>query len=377
MDADPPGLARLRLVQFVPSLWHGGAELVAVNLSLALRDRVERLVVASSGGEPYSERLTAAGISLEIVPRPWPHPRPIVRSAIAVARILRRERPHVIHAHNPGAGAAAWLARRLARMPELAIVTTYHGVAGVRVARAKRVLALSSDLVVGVGPAVTRSLVEHGLPAERTTTIFNAVDPVARRPTAEIRAEFGVADGVPLVVNVGRYEEQKNQALLVDALARLNRPLKALVVGYGTLEAELRARASDAGLEGDVVLTGMREDVPDLIAAADAFVLSSDWEALPLVVLEALSLGTPVVATSAGGVSDVVADGRTGLLVRPGDAEGLATALARVLDEPELVERLTSAGRGFVRRHCSLERMAVLYGAAYDAAIAGRAARRH
>ncbi len=377
MDAPPSGLARLRIVQFVPSLWHGGAELVAVNLALALQERVGRLVVASSGGEPYSERLRAAGISLEIVPRPWPRPRPIVRSAISLARILRRERPHVVHAHNPGASAAAWLARRLARMPELAIVTTYHGVADARVARAKRALGRYSDLVVGVGPGVTRSLVERGLPAERTATIFNAVDPVARRSAAELRGEFGVADGVPLIVNVGRYVDQKNQALLVDALARLRRPLKALVVGYGELEESLRARAAAAGLGDDIVLTGMRQDVPDVIAAADVFVLSSDWEALPLVVLEALWLGTPVVATSAGGVSDVIADGRTGLLVRPGDADGLAAALARVLDEPGLAERLTSAGREFVEQHCSLETMVVSYGAAYDTAIALRRRRRH
>src|SRR3954452_20646536 len=103
MDAGPPELDDLRLVQFVPSLWQGGAELVAVNLAFALKDRVARLVVASSGGEPYTQRLREGGVELEIVPRPWPRPLPIVRSARGLARVLRRERPHVIHAHNPGA----------------------------------------------------------------------------------------------------------------------------------------------------------------------------------------------------------------------------------------------------------------------------------
>src|SRR4051812_27479965 len=181
MDASTPELEELRLVQFVPSLWQGGAELVAVNLALALKDRVARLVFASSGGKPYTERLRDGGVELDLVPRPWPRPIPIFRSARALARILRREQPHVIHAHNPGASAAAWLARRLARMPRIAIVTTYHGVVPTRVGHANRSLALFSDLVVGVGPTATRALVEHGFPAERTRTIYNAVDPQVDR----------------------------------------------------------------------------------------------------------------------------------------------------------------------------------------------------
>src|SRR3954469_8068002 len=176
MDAGrPPDLKDLRLVQFVPSLWQGGAELVAVNLAFALKDRVGRLVFASSGGEPYTQRLREGGVELEIVPRPWPRPVPIARSARALARVLRRERPHVIHAHNPGASAAAWLARLLARMPQTAIVTTYHGVVPTRIGNANRALGFFSDLVVGVGPTATETLVERGLPAERTRTIFNAV----------------------------------------------------------------------------------------------------------------------------------------------------------------------------------------------------------
>jgi glycosyltransferase involved in cell wall biosynthesis len=372
MDAAAPNLARLRVVEFVPSLWHGGAELVAVSLASALDDRVERLVIASSGGDPYTEQIRAAGISLEIVPRPWPRPVPIVRSAIALARVLRRERPQVIHAHNPGASAAAWLARRLALMPRIAIVTTYHGVIPARLARANRALAFFSDLVVGVAPSVTRMLIERGLPAERTTTIFNAVEAEVRRPHTEVRAEFGVPEGVPLIVSVGRYVEEKNQALLIDALARLQRPFKALVAGYGELESDLQAQIEAAGLEQDVILTGRREDVADLTGAADVFVLSSDWEALPLVVLEALHLETPVVTTDAGAIADVI-DAQTGVLVGRGDANALAAGIERVLGDPDLAARLAAAGRAFVLEHCSLDHMVDAYSAAFTDAINRRA----
>jgi glycosyltransferase involved in cell wall biosynthesis len=373
MDAAAPELARLRVVQFVPSLWHGGAELVAVSLALALRERVERLVIASSGGDPYTERVRAAGIPLEIIPRPWARPWALFRSAGALARLLRRERPHVVHAHNPGASAAAAIARVLARMPKLAIVATYHGVPPARVRRAMQAFALSADLVVGVTPSATHALVEGGLPDERAATIFNAVEVEARRSAAEVRSEFGVPHGVPLVVNVGRHVEEKNQALLVDALARLRRPLRALFVGDGPMTDTLRERVAAAGLDGECVLTGERGDAPDLIAAADVFVLSSDREALPLVVLEAMSLSTPVVSTAVGGVPDVVADGETGLLAPIGDGAALATAIGRVLDERELADRLATAGKRFVEEHCSFPAMVAAYLDVYRDAIERRA----
>jgi glycosyltransferase involved in cell wall biosynthesis len=257
-------------------------------------------------------------------------------------------------------------------MPEVAIVATYHGVPPPAVRRARRAFARSADLVVGVTPSATRAL---GLPAGRTATIFNAVEVEAHRPASEIRADFGVPEGVPLVINVGRHVEQKNQALLVEALAHVQRPLKALLVGHGPLSADLRARIAAAGRGNDLVLTGERSDVADLVAAADVFALSSDWEALPLVVLEAMSLGTPVASTAVGGVPDVIVDGTTGLLVPPRDGEALTAAVQRILDDPELASRLATAGKRFVDEHCSLPAMVAAYLDAYRDAVGRRAGR--
>ncbi len=369
--------ARLRLAQVIPSLWQGGLERVATSLTIALARELDRVVVCSSGGEPYEEELRRAGVTVERIPRPWPRPIPLVRSALAIARILRRERPHVVHAHNPAASAAAALARILARTPETAIVTTYHGVVPSRLGRANRALVLSADLVVGVGPSSTLALIEAGLPPGRSVTIFNAVDARARRPAEDVRSELA-AEGAPLVVTVGRYVEEKNQALLLDALsvlARRGRDLRALVVGYGPLEAALREQVRALGLDGTCTVTGRRDDAEDLIAAADVVVLSSDSEALPVVLVEALALGTPVVSTDVGSVGDVVEDGVTGLLVPPGDAAALAAALERVLDEPGLAERLAARGRRLAQERCSLASMVESYREAYADALARRAHR--
>jgi glycosyltransferase involved in cell wall biosynthesis len=371
MDAAP----RLRVLQVIPSLWHGGLERVATSLTLALAEdpAVDRVIVCSSGGNPYSEELRRHGIEFEPIPRPFPRPASLAGAAFTLARILRRERPHVVHTHNPGATAAAALARILARRREIPIVASFHGVLPSRVRRATRALSLA-DLVIGVSPTTTRALVDAGLAADRTTTIFNAVAP-EERPGAEVRQEFD-AVGVPLVVTVGRYVGEKNQALLLEALAQLERPLRALIVGYGPREEELRSRADELGLGDAVVVTGRRDDAPDLIAAADVFALSSSSEALPLVLIEAMALGTPVVATAVGGVADVVADGRTGLLVPPGDAAALASAIRRVLGEPGLAERLRSEAGSFVEEHCSLPAMVAAYRGVYTDAIARRAGAR-
>lgn len=374
-DGSPPSLEGLRLVQIIPYLGFGGLERVATSLTLALAPEVERVVVCSSGGEPFGAELRAAGVPVELIPRPFPRPKPLVRAARAMARVFRRERPHVVHAHNPAAAAAAALARILARTPETAIVTTFHGVLPHRIGRANRALALSSDLIVGVGPSSTRALIDKGLSEERTVTIFNAVDVRADRSAEEVRHEFQ-AEGVPLVVTVGRYVKEKNQALLLEALALLagrGRRLRALVVGYGPREERLKELSRGLGLEDAVVVTGQREDAADLIAAADVFVLSSDSEALPLVVIEAMSLDTPVVSTDVGGVGDAIADGCTGLLVPPGNAEALAAAIEQVLDDPALAARLAEEGLRFVQDRCSLESMVAAYREAYLEAIARRA----
>jgi len=368
--------AGLRIVQVIPSLWHGGLERMATTLTIALEadPAVERVVVCTSGGDPYLEELHEHGIDVITIPRPFPRPGPLVRAARSLAQVIREEQPHVVHAHNPGAAAAAALGRTLARAGHVAIVSSFHGVLPRRIGRAVRALSFS-DLIVGVSPTTTRALVKAGLPAEKTATIFNAVQPQAVRGEAEVRAEFH-ADGVPLIITVGRYVGEKNQALLLDALALLGRPLRGLVVGYGPREGELRSHAAGLGLAEMVSVTGRRDDTADLIAAADVFALSSSSEALPLVLIEAMSLGTPVVATSVGGIADVVTDGETGLLVPPGDVAALSGAIGRVLGDRALADRLAAGGHRFATEHCSIPAMVAAYRDVYTDAIARRAGAR-
>lgn len=376
--ADAVPLERLRVVEVVPTLRTGGLERVATRLAIRLRPLVEHVVIATSGGEPFEGVARAAGVEVATIPRPRRAPGQLLASAWALAHILRRDRPDVVHAHNPLAGAAAAIARVLARRRDLVIVTTFHGVDPHELGRASRALALSSDVVVGVSPSVTRALHDVGLGEDRSATVFNSVDLVLTRAAGEVRDEFGL-DDAELVVNVGRYVEQKNHPMLLDAIEQLRpeRPrLRALLVGVGPLEEQTRAEVERRRLDGVVLMTGRRTDAVDIAAAADVFALSSRTEAMPLALLEAMGLGRAVVATDVGGISDAVVDGENGVLVPEGDAEAFADAIRRLLDDTALARRLGENAAAFIAQHCAEEAMVDSYTAIYREALQRRRARR-
>jgi glycosyltransferase involved in cell wall biosynthesis len=365
-----------RVLQLIPLLRVGGLERVATTLSIALSDRGVHVTVCSKGGEPFEPLLLAAGVPVVHIPRLKPQLRALATSSWVLARVLRRERPDIVHAHNPTAAVAAAIARRFARLPEMAIVTTYHGVVPERVNRAAKTMAAASDLVVGVGPTSTQALLAAGLAPDRARTIHNAVAPATRRDAGAVRAEFDAVDA-ELVVTVGRYVAEKNQALLLEAVARLApaRPrLRLLIVGRGPLESALRERLATLGLSGIATVTGERADAVDITAAADVFALSSDSEGLPLALLEAMALGTSAVSTDAGGVRDALVDGNTGLLVPVGNAAALADALDRLLADSTLRSELTMNAAAYVERTCSAQAMTELYLELYSEVVARRRA---
>ena len=370
----------MRVVQVVPSLAVGGLERVATTLTLRLHERDTDVVVCTRGAyddHTLQELLERAGVPLVRIPRPRPRPRDLVAAALAIAPVLRKRRPDAIHAHNPGAAIAAALARTLARARETAIVTTYHGLPPEKMGPAMRVLSLTSDLVTGIGPTATGELAHAGFPRERLVTVRNATDAAATRPRDEVRREFGLEDA-EIVTTVGRYVEEKNQALQLEALAVLapERPrLRGMLVGVGPLRDELDRRAHELGIHDRVLLTGARADAIDIVAASDVLTLTSTREGLGLTLIEAMAVGTPVVATAVGGIVDVVVDDETGLLVSAGDVHGLARAIARLLDDDALRARLVARGRARVEAEFSVDAMVDGYLAAYSTAASRRRTR--
>jgi glycosyltransferase involved in cell wall biosynthesis len=273
------------------------------------------------------------------------------RSAPALFRLLRRERPRLVHVTD--VWPQALVAARLARVPRLLV--THH------TPELPRRDNLFGRLWQRLG-WLTRPEVIYTSEADRSR---DGRSPSHVVPLGIELERFSSGkptlhkDG-PLVGNVARLARQKGQRTLLDA-ARLvlerRRDARFAIVGDGELRDELRRHAEDLGLGGRVLFTGARDDVPDLLASFDVFAFPSLFEGLCLAVIEAQAAGVPVVATPVGGIRETVVDGETGLLVPPESPGELADAILRVLDRPEEARRLADEARRRVLERFSVKRM--------------------
>ncbi len=318
----------------------GGAERQVMLLAKGLKRRGWRasvVALSGSGGEARRD-LESAGVAFLTLSmrKGLADPRGWVRFHVW----LRRERPDVVHAHL---SHAVWLARwaRLgAAIP--AVVDTLHssstGTVGRRLGyRLSRRLA---DRVTAVSEAVAKAhLQARMVSGEKLTVLPNGIDTKAWRPDAQVRAVMrGQLDleDVFVWLAVGRLEPVKDYPTLLAAMARVPEPSLLLIAGAGPLRSELAGLAARLGVGRRVRFLGFQPEVKRWMQTADGFVLASRWEGLPMALLEASACGLPIVATDVPGTREAVADGQTGRLAAPGEAEALAAAMtATILDSPE------------------------------------------
>lgn len=297
--------------------------------------------------------------------------------------VLRRLRPTIVHTRNLAAlemQGPALLAGVRAR------IHGEHGwdmqaASNPRHCRLRRLckplvghyIALSGELETYLRDAV-------GTPAASITRICNGVDSERFHPGRDrspLPSGFAPPDAL-VVGTVGRLEPVKDQSNLARAFIRLvesvpeaRRRLRLVIVGDGSLRAEVENLLAEAGLRDLTWLPGARDDVSDLLRALDLFVLPSRAEGISNTILEAMACGLPVVATAVGGNAELVVDGLTGRLVPAGDPAALAAAIQTYLDDPGLLDAHGVAGRRRVEERFSLDAMVAAYLAVYDA-VSGR-----
>jgi glycosyltransferase involved in cell wall biosynthesis len=262
----------------------------------------------------------------------------------------------LVHAHSPVAAVGARLVLRGgARRP---LVYTEHNV-WARYHPATRWANMitfgRNDHVFTVSDEVRRSIRYLPFQGKRRTpsveTLYHGIDlgRVARSAEADgVRAELGIPDGAPLIGTVANLKPGKGQRHLLKAAVVVRRHLpqaRFVLVGVGPSEDALRREAAALGLNGSVLFTGFRQDAVRISAALDLFVLPSEYEGLPIALVEAMALGRPVVATRAGGTPEVLADGVQGRLVPPRDPSALAEAIVAVLQDEPARRRMGDAGR--------------------------------
>jgi len=356
---------RLKIAQVITRLDPGGSSDMVVALCERLdRERFDVALVAGPSADPV-ERPDALAERLGIAALECPHlgreVRPVadLRALRELTAVFGKLRPDVVHVHTSKAGALGRMAAKLARGRNPVVYTPhghlfygYYGRAGTGlVTLAERVLAplakrittltdisRAEHLARGIGRARQFVTVPPGIDLGR----FNA-DPCARDA---MRAELGLS-GRFAVGWVGRFTAVKGPGLFVEACGSVARELPNaafVLAGDGELRGETEKRAEALGIEGVCRFLGPRRDVPAILNACDAFVLSSRNEGFGLAVAEAMACGTPVVATDVGGVREVLADGRCGRLVPPGDARALADAVLELAGNAAGRAELARAG---------------------------------
>lgn len=371
-------MSRVRVLQVITRLIVGGAqETVMDTASLLDRERfqVEVLCGPQTGSEgSLIEEARGRSIPLTILPelRREADPAGDLRALARLARLIQAGRFQVVHTHSSKAGILGRLAARLAGVP--VIVHTVHGwsfhagmpapaqLAGVAL---ERLAASFSHALVAVTPRDIQKGLRAGIGRPGQYRLIRSAIPLeafeARRDQREeARRELGLPPEALVLGNVGRFSPQKNPLDWARVAARVAGALpecRLLLVGDGPLRSQVEALLAGCGLAGRSTFTGLRRDIPRLVAAMDVFLLTSLWEGLPRVIPQAMAMGLPVVAYAVDGVAEALRGGETGYACRPGALDEAAGYCLELLKDPQRREALGRRARAFARAEFGLDRM--------------------
>lgn len=341
----------MRILLLSTSMGMGGADQQILMLARAMRSRGHEVRIVAlaplgpMGLEAQREGIEVESLELERNLRAIPR-------VLRLVRIIRAWRPDVLHSHMVHANLLARAIRPVAGMP--ALVSTIHSIndgGSLRMAAYRLTSGLVDRFTIISRLAAERYIAIKAVPARRLQVVPNAVDTDRFRKLPEARAvlrrELGLGDEFVWLA-VGRFEPAKDYPTMIAAFARLAaaRPAsRLLLVGQGSLRSEVEGMVRAAGVEEGVRFLGVRRDIPALMNAADSYLLSSAWEGMPVVLLEAAAAELPIVATRVGGVAEVVEDGSTGLLVRSADPAALSGAMEK-MESQTREARLAMGARG-------------------------------
>jgi glycosyltransferase involved in cell wall biosynthesis len=370
------------IVFFMPLLRLGGAEQLVLETVRVCRSRHTSLrftvVTLDAQGDQMTPRLAEYRCGVIDLGARRLDPRAVFR----LRHALSAARPDLLHSHLPRAGVIARLA--VGRQPAVPHIYTEHNLQGAyhgltRLLNARTLhwntvtVAVSNAVlsdVLAVSPRLRRS-------TGRTRMVPNGVDAGALRrqaPTREAaRHALQLDDVSPVIGVVAHFRTDKGHLVLLEALRVLNRPdLVVLFAGRDDgNEQAVRHAVTRYGLERQVRFLGFRDDVATVLASLDVVVFPSLREGLPVALLEAMALGVPVVATTAGGIPSVIRDGVSGLLCPTSDAVSLADGVARALDDRALRARMGAEGQRVVASQFELNDMVDRYAELYHELIAG------
>ncbi len=348
------------------SLSYGGAQTLVIELIMQLLKRgwkVNFISMIPPTAATFVQRLTAAGV--EVVSLGMRRGVANPRALFQLAGILSRWRPSIVHSHMVHANLLARAVRLIAPVPVL--VSTAHNVyeGSGKLMLAYRISDWLADVTTNVSQAaVERYIAIHAVPAKKIRFIPNGIDvhrfrvDEQRRQTC--RKQLGVTDEFVWFA-VGRIDAAKDYPTMLRAFNQTRTAKRSLllVAGEGPLENEMKQLCAQLNIVAQTRFLGVTDQIPDLLNAADAYLMSSAWEGMPIVLLEAAASGLPIVATDVGGNREVVIDGKSGLLVPPHTPDKLAVAMQHLMHLPVTDRRLMGhCGRNHVLKNYNIERIA-------------------
>jgi glycosyltransferase involved in cell wall biosynthesis len=370
----------MKILLLSTSMGMGGADKLLLAAAQELRSRGHEVrIVSLTPLGPMGLEARSLGIPTESLEmrRGFPDPRGLMR----LAGLIRAWRPDVLHSHMVHANLMARALRLFVPIP--AVVSTIHNVyegGRLRMAAYRWTNGLVDHMTIVSDAAADRFVTERIVPRELLTVVPNGVDtdlfrnvpPEARE---SVRRSLGLG-GEFVWLAVGRFEVAKDYPNMLQAFAKVRAgdpQAVLLLVGRGSLQPETEALARTLGLEGAVRFLGVRADVPEVMSAADGYVMSSAWEGMPMVLLEAGAAGLPIVATKVGGNVEVVLDQESGFHVPPRDSEALGLAMLRLMGLSEAQRRALGArGREHIHTHYGLSRVAARWEDLYREVLSRR-----
>jgi L-malate glycosyltransferase len=352
--------------------WRGGQNQVLLTVN-GLRGIGQR---ASLVAHPEGELRRRAQEGLDLIPI-VPRTEIDLSAAWRLSRVVKRLRPDIVHAHDAHGTAMASLGLSFGPpTPTPALIVSRRVDFHLNRNSFSRWKHRQVDCFIAASEAIRKMLIADGVPSERTTTVHEGIDleHVLAAAPVNVHEAFWLPHGAPVVGNVAALVPHKGQRHLIEAARLVVREIpetRFVIFGEGDLRDQLERQVREHRLEKHVLLPGFRMDVLGCIKGLDLFVMSSVTEGLGTSLLDAMACSRASVATRAGGIPEIVEEGRTGVLVEPRDHSAMAREIVHLLKDDGLRQRMGEAARARVAERFTVERMVEGTAAVYES-VAGR-----
>lgn len=355
---------KINILYIIWSLEVGGAERIVISLAKYInKEKYNPIVCCLNHKGKLAEELEKIGIKVIALNK-----KPGIDLSIIpkLIRVIKDNRIHIVHTHLWTADFWGRIAAKFSEVP--VIISTAHNVDCWKpkiFLFIDKLLTGFSDIIIAVSEEVKNFYLKTAkLPREKIITVFNGIELAKFDPSAANKIdktkEFNFSPNDKVIGIIGRLVEQKGQVYFLEMMRILKQKypdIKGLVIGEGPLKEKLIHKAKELQLEKSVVFTGLRKDIPDLLNFIDILVSSSTYEGLPMILLEAMAAGKPIVATRVGGNPEIIDDGKTGFLVPAKDPQALVDRVASLLDDNEYSKKIGDSAQEKVKKLYSIEKM--------------------